>query len=110
MSLDVIRRCAGASRSSASASGISRIGQAFGGIVVRAPGHAREDRLIHHDGRGVFAGLPIPFEATRYHSLVVVGRLPECLEVTAETDDGLIMGLRHRSSRSRACSSTRSRS
>ncbi len=54
--------------------------------------------LIHHDGRGVFAGLPTPFEATRYHSLVVRrAGLPACLEVSAESEDGLVMGLRHRS-------------
>ena len=53
---------------------------------------------IHHDGRGVFAGLPEVFEATRYHSLVVdADSVPECLEVTAWTADGLVMGLRHRS-------------
>ena len=52
---------------------------------------------IHHDGRGVFAGLPNPFEATRYHSLVVHrDGLPDCLEVSAWTADGLVMGLRHR--------------
>ena len=74
------------------------IGEVFGGVVERAPipVHGKTSR-IHHDGRGVFAGLANPFEATRYHSLVVrrVG-LPECLEVSAWTDDGLIMGLRHR--------------
>jgi anthranilate synthase component 2 len=53
--------------------------------------------MIHHRGVGVFAGLPDPFEATRYHSLIVDrGTLPPALEVTAETDDGVIMGLRHR--------------
>ena len=53
--------------------------------------------MIRHDGVGVFAGLPSPLEATRYHSLVVDrATLPDCLEITAETDDGLIMGLRHR--------------
>jgi anthranilate synthase component 2 len=53
--------------------------------------------LVHHDGRGVFTGLPDPFEATRYHSLVVDREsVPDALEVTAETDDGTVMGLRHR--------------
>ena len=53
--------------------------------------------LIHHDGRGVFEGLPNPFEATRYHSLIVDrASVPPELEITAETDDGTVMGLRHR--------------
>jgi anthranilate synthase component 2 len=74
------------------------IGAAFGGRVVRARTlmHGKTSK-IHHDGRGVFAGLPDGFEATRYHSLVVEGStLPSCLEVGAHTDDGEIMGLRHR--------------
>jgi anthranilate synthase/aminodeoxychorismate synthase-like glutamine amidotransferase len=74
------------------------IGQVYGGQVVRA------DRVMHgktseirHSGSGVFEGLPDPMQATRYHSLVVDrGSLPDVLEVTAETDDGTIMGLRHR--------------
>jgi para-aminobenzoate synthetase component 2 len=53
--------------------------------------------LISHEGRGVFAGLPNPFEATRYHSLVVErSSVPDVLEITAQTEDGLVMGLRHR--------------
>ena len=79
------------------------IGQAFGGKVVRAQRimHGKTS-LIHHNGRGVFAGLPNPFEATRYHSLIVdKSTLPQCLEVTAWTqnaDDSVdeIMGLRHK--------------
>ncbi len=74
------------------------IGEVFGGEVVRAPQimHGKTS-LIRHDGRGVFEGLPQPFEATRYHSLVVErGSVPEVMEITAETDDGLVMGLRHR--------------
>jgi anthranilate synthase/aminodeoxychorismate synthase-like glutamine amidotransferase len=74
------------------------IGEAFGGRVVAAPElmHGKTS-AIHHDGSGVFAGLPNPFEATRYHSLVIDrGTLPGVLEVTAETADGVIMGLRHR--------------
>ena len=78
--------------------GHQSIGQAFGGRVIRAPQivHGKTD-AIHHAGTGVFAGLPSPFRATRYHSLIVErASLPEALEVTAWTEDGLIMGLRHR--------------
>ena len=74
------------------------IGAAWGGNVIRAPEvmHGKTSQ-IHHEGAGVFAGLPSPFEATRYHSLLVErSSLPEELEVTASTDDGLIMGFRHR--------------
>ena len=77
--------------------GEQSIGQAFGGKVVRAPEpkHGKVD-LIHHDGTGCFAGLPSPFRATRYHSLVVDrASLPNCLHVSAWTADGLIMGLDH---------------
>ena len=73
-------------------------GEVFGGEVVRAPRlmHGKTS-LMHHDGRGVFAGLPEPFEATRYHSLIVKREsLPDCLEITAWTEDGEIMGVRHR--------------
>jgi len=78
--------------------GHQTIGQAFGGKVVRAADivHGKMG-VIHHDGQGVFAGLPSPFEATRYHSLVVErDSLPGCLEVTAWLEDGTIMGLQHR--------------
>ena len=74
------------------------IGAAWGGNVIRAPEvmHGKTSR-IHHEGAGVFAGLPSPFEATRYHSLLVErSSLPGEFEVTASTEDGLIMGLRHR--------------
>jgi anthranilate synthase/aminodeoxychorismate synthase-like glutamine amidotransferase len=74
------------------------IGEVFGGRVVRArrPMHGKVS-LISHDGRGVFEGLANPFEATRYHSLVVEpSSVPPCLEVTARAEDGDIMGLRHR--------------
>ncbi|TMK65909.1 MAG: aminodeoxychorismate/anthranilate synthase component II [Actinobacteria bacterium] len=74
------------------------IGQVFGGRVVRAPSivHGKTS-MVYHRGQGVLAGLPQPFEATRYHSLVVErDTLPDVLEVTAETDDGVIMALRHR--------------
>lgn len=80
--------------------GHQSIGQAFGGKVIRAPEimHGKTSQ-IHHQGQGVFAGLPEPFEATRYHSLIVEeASLPECLEITAWTTDPhhIIMGLRHR--------------
>ena len=78
--------------------GHQAIGQAFGGDVVQAPSlmHGKTS-AIHHDGTGVFAGLPDPFVATRYHSLVVEpSTVPDVLEVTARTVDGVIMGLRHR--------------
>ncbi len=78
--------------------GHQSIGQAFGGNVVRA------DEIVHgkvgeisHQGKGLFADLPSPFKATRYHSLTVErASLPACLEITAEVDDGTIMGLSHR--------------
>ncbi len=79
--------------------GHQAIGQIFGGQVVRAPRpvHGKTDS-ISHSGQGVFASLPTPFNATRYHSLIVDRvSLPACLEVTAWNDEGLIMGLRHRS-------------
>jgi anthranilate synthase component 2 len=74
------------------------IGAFYGGDVVRAPAvvHGKTS-LIHHTGQGVLAGMANPFEATRYHSLLVDrGTVPAELEITAETEDGLIMGLRHR--------------
>jgi anthranilate synthase component II len=74
------------------------IGEVFGGEVVRAPQvmHGKTSLIRHHDA-GVFAGMPNPLEATRYHSLVVDrASVPDVLEITAETDDGLVMGLRHR--------------
>jgi anthranilate synthase/aminodeoxychorismate synthase-like glutamine amidotransferase len=99
ITLELIRRSAGHVPLLGVCLGHQALGQAFGGSVVRAP------RLMHgktsevrHDGRTVFAGLPDPFTATRYHSLIVAKEsVPDCLEVSAWTDDGIVMGLRHRS-------------
>jgi anthranilate synthase/aminodeoxychorismate synthase-like glutamine amidotransferase len=73
------------------------IGHVFGGQVVRAPQlmHGKVSP-VHHTGRGVFAGLPTPFIATRYHSLIVAEPLPEVLELTACTAEGEVMGLQHK--------------
>ena len=78
--------------------GHQAIGQAFGGKVVRARTlmHGKTSP-VRHDGKGVFRGLPVPFEAGRYHSLAISREgFPACLEITAETEDGEIMGVRHR--------------
>ncbi|HET9661546.1 MAG TPA: aminodeoxychorismate/anthranilate synthase component II [Thermomicrobiales bacterium] len=78
--------------------GHQSIGDAFGGDVIRAPQlmHGKTS-FIQHDGKGIFQGLPNPFIATRYHSLIVDREtLPDHLEITAETEDGIIMGLQHR--------------
>jgi anthranilate synthase component II len=78
--------------------GHQTIGEAFGGKVVRCHEivHGKMGAM-HHEGKGVFAGLPSPFQATRYHSLIVEREsLPDCLEVTAWLEDGTIMGLRHK--------------
>jgi len=78
--------------------GHQSIGQAYGGTVVRAPQvmHGKTS-AVTHTGKGVFRGIPSPFTATRYHSLIVErASLPDCLEITAETADGIIMGLQHR--------------
>lgn len=74
------------------------IGHVYGASIVRAPElmHGKTS-VIRHDGVGVFAGLPSPLTATRYHSLVIEpASMPACLEVTATTDDGIVMGVRHR--------------
>jgi anthranilate synthase component 2 len=79
--------------------GHQAIGQAMGGDVIRAPQlvHGKTSK-IHHSGKGLFRGLNNDFEATRYHSLIVKqDTLPDALEVTATTDDGLIMGMQHKS-------------
>ena len=78
--------------------GHQTIGQVFGGKVIRAEKamHGKISKIVHN-GKGVFKGLPTPFNATRYHSLIVEkASLPDCLEVTAETEDGIIMGLQHK--------------
>jgi len=98
LSNEVIRRFAGRRPVLGVCLGHQCIGQVYGGEVVRAPAimHGKTS-LVHHRGTGVFAGLPDPFEATRYHSLVVdPASVPDELDVTAWTDDGVVMGLRHR--------------
>ncbi len=99
ISLDVVRLMGAQTPLLGVCLGHQAIGQAYGGRVVRAPRvmHGKVSS-VHHDGAGVFAGLPDPFEATRYHSLVVErDSLPASLQVTAWTDDGVVMGVRHRS-------------
>src|SRR5438105_6147876 len=96
--LELIRTAAGRIPILGVCLGHQAIGQAFGGKVVRAsvPMHGKLSP-VHHTGRSVFSGLPDRFMATRYHSLVVDRpTLPNLLEITAETDDGVIMGLAHR--------------
>ena len=99
ISLEVISRLAGKIPILGVCLGHQAIGQAFGGKVIRAKEvvHGKTSRVFHDD-KGIFAGLPNPFEATRYHSLVVErSSLPDCLEITAKTWDEEIMGLRHKS-------------
>jgi para-aminobenzoate synthetase component 2 len=96
--LDVITAFAGRIPILGVCLGHQSIGQAFGGHVIRAPQlmHGKTSE-IEHDGKTIFEGLPNPFPATRYHSLIVEREtLPACLEISATTSDGLIMGLRHR--------------
>ena len=98
ISMDVIREFAGQVPMLGVCLGHQSIGAAFGGNVIRADElmHGKTSMIYHHD-TGVFAGLPNPFIATRYHSLIVErSSLPADLEITAETADGIIMGLRHR--------------
>ena len=96
--LDVITAFAGRIPILGVCLGHQAIGQAFGGQVIRAPElmHGKTSQ-IQHDGKTIFAGLPNPFPATRYHSLIVAREtLPDCLEISARTSEGLIMGLRHK--------------
>jgi anthranilate synthase component 2 len=98
VSLAVIREFAGKLPILGVCLGHQAIGQAFGGRIVHAGlvMHGKTSR-ISHAGRGVFAGLPSPFLATRYHSLAIErASLPDCLEITAESEDGEIMGVRHK--------------
>jgi len=96
--VEVIRKFSGQMPILGVCLGHQAIGQAFGGKVIRAPQvmHGKTSEVIH-DGKTVFAGLPNPFPATRYHSLIVErSSLPPCLEISATSADGLIMGLRHK--------------
>ena len=97
ISLDLVRAAAGICPILGVCLGHQTIAQAFGGRIVRAP------KLMHgkispvqHEGEGLFEDIPSPFKATRYHSLIAEAEsLPDCLEVTAQTEDGVIMGLKH---------------
>jgi anthranilate synthase/aminodeoxychorismate synthase-like glutamine amidotransferase len=102
ISIDVIKYFAGRLPILGVCLGHQSIGAAFGGDIVRAPNlmHGKTS-LIHHDGKTIFKDLPNPFEATRYHSLVIKREtLPSCLEITAwsdgDKDNGIIMGVRHK--------------
>jgi anthranilate synthase/aminodeoxychorismate synthase-like glutamine amidotransferase len=98
ISVETIRRFAGEIPILGVCLGHQSIGEAFGGDVIRAPYlmHGKTS-MNHHDGKTIFEGLPNPFEATRYHSLVIKREtLPPVLEISAWTEDGIIMGVRHR--------------
>ena len=97
ISIEVIRRFGTTTPLLGVCLGHQGIGIAFGGVVVRAPQlmHGKTSSVLH-DGRGVFRGVSQPFTAGRYHSLVIADPLPSDLEATAHTDDGTIMGVRHR--------------
>ena len=98
ISLEMVKRFAGGIPVLGVCLGHQSIGEAFGGRTVRAKSimHGKTSQ-IHHDGAGIYAGLPNPFTATRYHSLIVErDSVPDCLQIVAETEDGLVMGLRHR--------------
>ena len=96
--LELVERLAGSIPLFGVCLGHQAIAQAFGAKVVRAP-YVMHGKLspVRHNGEGVFRGLPNPFQATRYHSLTIErDSVPDCLEITAETDDGVILGLSHR--------------
>jgi anthranilate synthase/aminodeoxychorismate synthase-like glutamine amidotransferase len=98
ISVETIRRFGGKVPVLGVCLGHQSIGAAFGGEIIRAPRlmHGKTS-LIHHDNRTLFDGLPNPFEATRYHSLIIRKEtMPDCLEITAWTDTGEIMGVRHK--------------
>jgi len=98
VSVDVIKYFAGKIPILGVCLGHQAIGAAFGGDIIRAPRlmHGKTS-MIHHDGKTIFGGLPNPFEATRYHSLIIKKEtLPSCLEITAWTDEDEIMGARHK--------------
>jgi len=98
ISIELVQRLAGQFPILGVCLGHQAMGAAFGGKIVRAPKlfHGKTSE-IHHDGKGVFRKLPEPFTATRYHSLIVERKsLPRELVITAETSDGIIMGVRHR--------------
>ena len=98
ISKDVVRRFAGKIPVLGVCLGHQSVAEAFGGEIIKAKKlmHGKTS-MIRHDGKTIFKGLPDPFEATRYHSLVVNRKtLPDCFEITAESDDGEIMGIRHK--------------
>jgi anthranilate synthase/aminodeoxychorismate synthase-like glutamine amidotransferase len=98
ISVELVRRLAGRLPILGVCLGHQCVGEAFGGVVAYAGEimHGKSSR-IEHDGKGVFCGLPSPFEAIRYHSLAITPEsMPECLEVSARSDSGVIMGVRHR--------------
>ena len=98
ISIELVQRFAGEIPMLGVCLGHQSIGQAFGGVVKRAPYimHGKTSQITH-DGTGMYRGLPNPFTATRYHSLTVEREsLPDCLDAVAETEDGLLMGIRHK--------------
>ena len=98
ISIELVQRFAGEIPMLGVCLGHQSIGQAFGGVVKRAPYimHGKTSQITH-DGKGMYSGLPNPFTATRYHSLTVEREsLPDCLDAVAETEDGLLMGIRHK--------------